>query len=397
MLSGKRILVVLAMLALGWASVARVAAKDPPTTKLSGGSTKDATADEERKGEPEPSVPAALRFKMKDIDGKEVELKQFLGSVVLIVNTASNCGLTPQYAELQQLHEKYQGQGLVILGFPSNEFGGQEPGSNPEIKRFCTDQYKVGFRLFEKVQVKTPETACDLYKFLTDKKTNDRCGGDIQWNFTKFLIDRRGEVSARFEPREQPTSGKVIAKIEALLKEPTPKGTADSPADDKQVGAAKESDNQPALVDKDAEVAEGTKAHTPASGDARMKLGKFSVSLAVKDLSASRAFYEKLGFHARGGDPKKNWLILQNETTTIGLFQGMFDKNTLTFNPGWDSTGHPLADFQDVREIQRVLKGHNLALASAADEASTGPAFLMLFDPDGNPILIDQHVPSPKQ
>ena len=128
-----------------------------------------------------------------------------------------------------------------------------------------------------------------------------------------------------------------------------------------------------------------------------MRLGNFSVSLAVKDLGASRAFYEKLGFRAITGDPSKNWLILQNETSTIGLFQGMFDKNSLTFNPGWDRTGSTLPDFDDVRDIQRTLKSRDLALASEADESTSGPASLMLLDPDGNPILIDQHVPSPRK
>ena len=128
-----------------------------------------------------------------------------------------------------------------------------------------------------------------------------------------------------------------------------------------------------------------------------MRLGNFSVSLAVKDLAASRAFYEKLDFRAIGGDPAKNWLILQNGVSTIGLFQGMFDKNTLTFNPGWDSTGNPLVDFDDVRDIQRALKSRGLALASAVDESTTGPAFLMLLDPDGNPILVDQHVLNPRK
>ena len=126
-----------------------------------------------------------------------------------------------------------------------------------------------------------------------------------------------------------------------------------------------------------------------------MRLGNFSVSLAVKDLGASRAFYEKLGFRVFGGDQAQHWLILQNETSTIGLFQGMFDKNLLTFNPGWDRSAKTLPDFDDVREIQRRLKAHGLALASEADESTSGPASLMLIDPDGNPILIDQHVPSP--
>ena len=125
-----------------------------------------------------------------------------------------------------------------------------------------------------------------------------------------------------------------------------------------------------------------------------MRLGNFSVSLAVKDLGASRAFYEKLGYHATGGDEKR-WLILQNENSVIGLFQGMFEKNILTFNPGWDKNAGTLTDFEDVREIQKALKSRGLALATQADEATSGPASLMLLDPDGNPILIDQHVPSP--
>jgi len=132
-------------------------------------------------------------------------------------------------------------------------------------------------------------------------------------------------------------------------------------------------------------------------GDAQLRLGNFSVSLTVKDIAASRAFYEKLGFRVFGGDQAKNWLILQNETATVGLFQGKFDKNMLTFNPGWDRTAATLPDFDDVREIQRTLKSRGLVLAASADEASTGPASLMLLDPDGNPILLDQHVPSPRK
>jgi catechol 2,3-dioxygenase-like lactoylglutathione lyase family enzyme len=125
-----------------------------------------------------------------------------------------------------------------------------------------------------------------------------------------------------------------------------------------------------------------------------MRLGNFSVSLAVKDIHASRAFYDKLGFRIIAGDAAKNWLILQNETCTIGLFKGVIEKNTLTFNPGWDRHGNTLPDFDDVREIQKSLKDQGLTLLSQADESSTGPASLLLVDPDGNPILIDQHVPS---
>jgi catechol 2,3-dioxygenase-like lactoylglutathione lyase family enzyme len=128
-----------------------------------------------------------------------------------------------------------------------------------------------------------------------------------------------------------------------------------------------------------------------------MRLGNFSVSLAVKDIATSRAFYEQLGFQVIGGDQAKNWLILQNETSTIGLFQGMFDKNIMTFNPGWDRSGNSLVDFDDVRDIQKQLKNRGLVLTTEADETTTGPASLMLLDPDGNPILIDQHVAKPQK
>jgi lactoylglutathione lyase len=123
-----------------------------------------------------------------------------------------------------------------------------------------------------------------------------------------------------------------------------------------------------------------------------MKLGAFSISLAVKDIAASRAFYEMLGFTVFGGNQDQHWLIMKNETTLVGLFQGMFEKNMLTFNPGWDSEAGVLPEFDDVRAIQRRLKEHGIALESAADEASTGPASFVVTDPDGNPILVDQHV-----
>ncbi|TDJ74547.1 MAG: VOC family protein [Planctomycetota bacterium] len=123
-----------------------------------------------------------------------------------------------------------------------------------------------------------------------------------------------------------------------------------------------------------------------------MELGAFSVSLAVKDLAASRAFYEKLGFEEKGGNAAQNWLILRNGTTTIGLFQGMFEENIMTFNPGWNSDAKKLEKFTDVRELQRRLKAAGLELTSEADESTTGPASLTLADPDGNVILLDQHV-----
>ena len=126
-----------------------------------------------------------------------------------------------------------------------------------------------------------------------------------------------------------------------------------------------------------------------------MDLGAFSISLAVKDLAASRAFYEKLGFEVIGGEAAQNWLILQNGISTIGLFQGMFERNLLTFNPGWDQQAEALDQFDDVRYIQSVLEERGLELTTRADESTTGPASLTLVDPDGNPILIDQHVPRP--
>lgn len=122
-----------------------------------------------------------------------------------------------------------------------------------------------------------------------------------------------------------------------------------------------------------------------------MELGAFSISLAVKDIAASRAFYETLGFSVFGGNQDERWLILKNGTTLVGLFQGMFEKNMLTFNPGWDSDAQPLPAFDDVRDIQRHLLAQGVTLEAQADEATSGPAHIMLTDPDGNPILIDQH------
>jgi len=123
-----------------------------------------------------------------------------------------------------------------------------------------------------------------------------------------------------------------------------------------------------------------------------MQLGAFSISLSVKDLATSRAFYEKFGFEVFGGNQDENWLMLKNGETVIGLFQGMFEGNLLTFNPGWDQSAKPLAQFTDVREVQRHLKEQGIALAPEADETTTGPGYFMAVDPDGNAILVDQHV-----
>lgn len=122
-----------------------------------------------------------------------------------------------------------------------------------------------------------------------------------------------------------------------------------------------------------------------------MQLGAFSISLAVKDIATSRAFYEKFGFVAFAGDATQNWLILKNGDHVIGLFQGMFERNMLTFNPGWDNDANPVANFTDVRELQRQLKEQGVELSVEADETTTGPAFFMAVDPDGNPVLVDQH------
>jgi len=130
----------------------------------------------------------------------------------------------------------------------------------------------------------------------------------------------------------------------------------------------------------------------PCTGGKNMELGNFSVSLAVKDIEASKLFYEGLGFTVFGGNQSQGWLILKNGDHNIGLFQGMFDRNILTFNPGWNSNAEPLSEFTDVREIQRQLKAKGVTMITEADESSTGPASFMIADPDGNTILVDQHV-----
>lgn len=123
-----------------------------------------------------------------------------------------------------------------------------------------------------------------------------------------------------------------------------------------------------------------------------MELGAFSISLKVRDIHISKSFYEKLGFQATAGDLDQNWVIMKNRDIVIGLFQGMFEQNILTFNPGWDQNGNPLASFTDIRDLQRILKGKGVEFETQADENQTGPASFMIIDPDGNPILIDQHV-----
>lgn len=157
-----------------------------------------------------------LDFKMADIDGKQVDLSKYTGDVVLIVNVASKCGLTPQYEQLEAVYTKYKDQGLQVLGFPANEFGRQEPGTNEQIKQFCTNKYSVDFPMFAKIVVKG-EGIHPLYKFLTSEDTNPGHGGDIHWNFEKFLVGRDGKVIQRFSPPTKPDDPKVIQAIESEL------------------------------------------------------------------------------------------------------------------------------------------------------------------------------------
>jgi glutathione peroxidase len=161
---------------------------------------------------------SVYNFTLKSIDGQPVHLSQYHGKVLMLVNVASKCGYTPQYTALESLYEKYKDRGLVIVGIPANNFGGQEPGTNEEIKKFCSSKYNVSFPMMSKVSVlgddKTP-----LYVFLTDKTQNPQIGGDIKWNFTKFLFDRNGKPLERFEPNVTPDSPQVVAAVESALKQ----------------------------------------------------------------------------------------------------------------------------------------------------------------------------------
>ena len=154
----------------------------------------------------------AYDFTLNSIDGKATPLAGFKGKVTLIVNVASQCGFTPQYAGLEALYEKYRDHGFVIAGFPANNFGGQEPGTNEEIKQFCNRNYSVKFPMFAKISVKGADKA-PLYQYLTDTM-----GGDVQWNFTKFLVDKNGKVIKRFDSSVEPDSPELVSAIEAALK-----------------------------------------------------------------------------------------------------------------------------------------------------------------------------------
>jgi glutathione peroxidase len=156
-------------------------------------------------------------FTLDAINGTPAPLANFKGKVLLVVNVASQCGYTYQYEALQALYTKYKDQGFVIAGFPANNFGGQEPGSNAEIGAFCKSKFGVTFPMYSKISVAGKDKA-PLYQFLTDKAANPKTGGEIQWNFTKFLVDRDGKVIARFEPAVEPQSKEVVSAVEAALK-----------------------------------------------------------------------------------------------------------------------------------------------------------------------------------
>jgi glutathione peroxidase len=182
---------------------ASLALADPPAT------TQPTTQESQ-------NVPPVLNFTMKSLAGKDVDLSQYLGKVVLIVNTASKCGYTPQYAPLEALHEKYADKGLAILGFPANDFKHQEPGTDVEISTFCTQKYGVKFDMFSKVDVIGPNQ-CALYKFLTGEDTDKPFAGPVKWNFEKFLISRDGQIVGRWRSKTTPDSPEVIKAIEAEL------------------------------------------------------------------------------------------------------------------------------------------------------------------------------------
>jgi glutathione peroxidase len=164
----------------------------------------------------EATVPPVLNFTMKALNGADVPLSSFQGKVILFVNTASKCGNTPQYKPLEALYTKYASRGFVILGFPSNDFHQQEPGTDQEISEFCTKNYGVTFPMFSKVDVLGADK-CDLYKFLTSKETDPQFAGDITWNFEKFLVSRDGKIVNRFKPKTKPDTEAVVAAIEAEL------------------------------------------------------------------------------------------------------------------------------------------------------------------------------------
>ncbi len=176
------------------------------------------TADDANK-----EVPKVLSFKMKSLDGDPIELSKYEGKVVVFVNVASKCGYTPQYTGLQKLFEEYSDKGLVVVGVPCNQFGGQEAGSNKEIREFCSSKYKVTFDMLDKVNVNdnstANESACDLYKYLTQQDVKPAGKGPIKWNFEKYVVDRKGNVVAHFTSKTAPDSAELKSVIEKALKD----------------------------------------------------------------------------------------------------------------------------------------------------------------------------------
>jgi glutathione peroxidase len=211
---------IASVFALSAAAAIVVSAKPSDRT---GNVIKDPTATPAKAREGQPVSP--LDFKLKSIDGKDFDLSQFKGKAVLLVNVASKCGLTPQYEALESLYEKYKDKGFVIVGFPANNFGGQEPGTEAEIKKFCSSKYNVQFPMTSKISVKGDDQH-PLYKFLTSKDTNGDFAGDIEWNFAKFLVDRNGNVMARFASKTKPSDPQVVAAIEKAIASPAGEKTA---------------------------------------------------------------------------------------------------------------------------------------------------------------------------
>jgi glutathione peroxidase len=209
------------------AARARVPSKEPTMNRfwqllllLAGGmwmcAASAQAADDAKKSDAKTAAETPLKGEMKSLKGEKIDLADYRGKVVMIVNTASFCGNTPQYGDLEQLWKKYGEKGFVVLGFPANEFGKQEPGSDAEIAEFCTKNYRVSFPMFSKIVVKG-EGKAPLYEYLTSKRTNPKFSGEITWNFEKFLIGRDGKVAARFKPGVKPQTTEIVKAIETEL------------------------------------------------------------------------------------------------------------------------------------------------------------------------------------
>ena len=219
-LAANLVVTAVASLALAAGSAAQNAAQggaQPGAPTAPAQSAPSSPADDPAKKDPAKKGPAVLTYTLKDIDGKDVDLAQFKGKVVMLVNVASRCGLTPQYEALEALYRAHKDKGLVILGFPANDFMGQEPGTEAEIKEFCTTRFDVTFPMFSKISVKGDE-AHPLYRQIAALPAP--LGGESRWNFTKILVDREGNVADRFEPRVAPDDPKLVARVQELLNDP---------------------------------------------------------------------------------------------------------------------------------------------------------------------------------